>query len=201
MLLRRFRTHRPVPAGDGTVSTNRTRFTNEFIEAATAAGLRLKPALAKAIANQLSERDEDGELQTCRANQPEADSDTAGHHTSPGTQEYHQYLDREVKPSVPDACIMSPEPGRVDSFTRHFDQYVPPRPLEEIDRDLDEVRPHSRAAGGGQEVIGLDAARHPPDGPLPPLMRFPKWSSAGDKRNTTINSAVPVQLYRCVLPR
>ncbi|KMK71230.1 restriction endonuclease subunit M, partial [Kocuria rhizophila] len=133
--------------GDGAVSTNRTQFTNEFMEAATEAGLRLKPALVKVIVNELSERDEDGELQTGRLNQPEADSTLRDTENVPWDEDIHEYLDREVKPFVPDAWIdeSKTKEGAEIPFTRHFYEYVPPRPLEEIDRDLDEVLGRIRA--------------------------------------------------------
>ncbi|MGR6613653.1 type I restriction-modification system subunit M [Kocuria rhizophila] len=133
--------------GDGTVSTNRSRFTNEFMEAATSAGLRLKPALVKVIVNELSERDEEGELQTGRLNQPEADSTLRDTENVPWDEDIHEYLEREVKPFVPDAWIdeSKTKEGAEIPFTRHFYEYVLPRPLEEIDRDLDEVLGRIRA--------------------------------------------------------
>ena len=52
-----------------------------------------------------------------------------------------EYLQREVIPFVPDAWIdhNKTKEGAEIPFTRHFYEYVPPRSLEEIDRDLDEV--------------------------------------------------------------
>ena len=59
------------------------------------------------------------------------------------------YLAREVLPHVPDAWIdvskTDPLDGQVGivgyeiPFNRHFYQYQPPRPLAEIDADLDAV--------------------------------------------------------------
>ena len=59
----------------------------------------------------------------------------------PWDEDIHKYLEREVKPFVPDAWIdeSKTKVGVEIPFTRHFYEYVPPRPLEEIDRDLDEV--------------------------------------------------------------
>ena len=44
-------------------------------------------------------------------------------------------------PHVPDAWIdhTKTKVGYEIPFTRHFYKYVPPRPLEEIDADLDEL--------------------------------------------------------------
>lgn len=49
------------------------------------------------------------------------------------------YFDAEVKPHVPDAWIdwARTKTGYEIPFTRHFYKYVPPRPLAEIDADLE----------------------------------------------------------------
>ncbi|MCQ6250790.1 SAM-dependent DNA methyltransferase [Streptomyces samsunensis] len=49
------------------------------------------------------------------------------------------YFDAEVKPHVPDAWIdwSKAKTGYEIPFTRHFYKYVPPRPLAEIDADLE----------------------------------------------------------------
>ena len=59
------------------------------------------------------------------------------------------YFEKEVLPHVPDAWIDGSKKDAIDGevgivgyeipFNRHFYQYVPPRPLEEIDSDLDKV--------------------------------------------------------------
>ncbi|GAA4808744.1 restriction endonuclease subunit M [Marinicella pacifica] len=59
------------------------------------------------------------------------------------------YFKKEVQPHVPDAWIDAGKKDALDDeigivgyeipFNRHFYQYVPPRPLEEIDKELDLV--------------------------------------------------------------
>ena len=59
------------------------------------------------------------------------------------------YFLKEVQPHVPDAWIDAGKRDAKDNevgivgyeiaFNRHFYQYQPPRPLEEIDADLDAV--------------------------------------------------------------
>ena len=51
------------------------------------------------------------------------------------------YFEAEVRPHVPDAWVdrAKTKTGYEIPFTRHFYQYVPPRPLEEIDADLNRV--------------------------------------------------------------
>ena len=76
-----------------------------------------------------------------KAGKPEADASLRDTENVPWDQDIHDYLEREVTPFVPDAWIdeTKTKEGVEIPFTRHFYQYVPPRPLEEIDRDLDEV--------------------------------------------------------------
>jgi type I restriction enzyme M protein len=59
----------------------------------------------------------------------------------PWDQDVDAYFEREVKPFLPDAWVdhSKTKEGCEIPFTRHFYVYTPPRPLEEIDRDLDEV--------------------------------------------------------------
>ena len=49
------------------------------------------------------------------------------------------YFDAEVLPHVPDAWVEESKTkvGYEIPFTRHFYKYVPPRPLAEIDADLE----------------------------------------------------------------
>ena len=60
-----------------------------------------------------------------------------------------EYFAREVQPHVPDAWINADKTDDIDKeigivgfeipFNRHFYVYEPPRPLQEIDADLDAV--------------------------------------------------------------
>ena len=49
------------------------------------------------------------------------------------------FIEREVLPYTPDAWLKddATKIGYEVSFTRHFYKYVPPRPLAEIDADLE----------------------------------------------------------------
>jgi type I restriction enzyme M protein len=59
----------------------------------------------------------------------------------PWNEDIDAYFEREVKPFLPDAWIdkAKTKEGCEIPFTRHFYVYTPPRPLEEIDNELDEV--------------------------------------------------------------
>ncbi len=56
----------------------------------------------------------------------------------PLTENIQRYFEREVLPHVPDAWIDEDKTkiGYELPFTRYFYEYTPPRPLEEIDDEL-----------------------------------------------------------------
>ena len=95
--------------------------------------------------------DEDGKPVTDRKGVPKSDpkrrdtesvpftygGNTAGDNTRDET--IKAYLEAEVLPHVPDAWVDTKKTkvGYEIPFTRHFYKYVPPRPLAEIDADLE----------------------------------------------------------------
>ena len=105
------------------------------------------PAL-KLLINQLGEQDDAAKVCTTKG-EPEASSELRDYENVPLGEDIHAYLEREVRPHVPDAWIdvskTDPLDGQVGiigyeiPFNRHFYQYQPPRPLAEIDADLDAV--------------------------------------------------------------
>ena len=130
-------------AGDesaGVVSTSREEFTQALKQTLDAHSAKLSPALLKVVIAELGEHDESGELVT-KAGNPEPDTSLRDTENVPWNEDVDEYLQREVIPFVPDAWIdhAKTKEGAEIPFTRHFYEYVPPRPLEEIDRDLDEV--------------------------------------------------------------
>lgn len=131
----------------GHVSTNRDQFHKDVKKRCAQAGVTLKPAELKMLLTELSEHDDDGNLVTKRNGEPEPDASLRDTENVPWEEDIYEYLAREVKPFVPDAWIdeSKTKVGTEIPFTRHFYEYVPPRPLEEIDRDLDEVLGRIRA--------------------------------------------------------
>ncbi|WP_218220343.1 class I SAM-dependent DNA methyltransferase [Nesterenkonia sp. Act20] len=123
------------------VSTQRAVFQRDLKQRLDKAGIALKPAELKALLGELGDHDDDGELVTKRDGTPESDSALRDTENVPWDQGIHDYLEREVKPFVPDAWIdeTKTKEGTEIPFARHFYRYVPPRPLNEIDRDLEEV--------------------------------------------------------------
>lgn len=123
------------------VNTQRQVVDKELRARLDEAGLVLKPAEFKAVLAGLGEHDDYGELVTKRNGAPEPNTDLRDSENVPWNYDIHDYLEREVKAFVPDAWIdeSKTKEGVEISFTKQFYEYVPPRPLEEIDRDLDEV--------------------------------------------------------------
>jgi type I restriction enzyme M protein len=105
------------------------------------------PAL-KLLQKHLGEHDDDAEV--CKSGgKIEANPDLRDNENVPLGEDIYDYFKREVLPHVPNAWIDETKTDAQDGlvgivgyeipFNRHFYKYVPPRPLEEIDADLDKV--------------------------------------------------------------
>jgi type I restriction enzyme M protein len=94
----------------------------------------------------LSERDPEADICTDKKGKPEADTGLRDYENVPLGESVYEYFEREVKPHVPNAWIdeskRDDKDGKVGivgfeiPFNRHFYEFVPPRPLDEIDADL-----------------------------------------------------------------
>ncbi|MFB9147295.1 N-6 DNA methylase [Halomonas alkalicola] len=128
------------------VFTNRDAFTKALKAALQEAGLKVGAPVQKAILSALSERDPEADICLDKKGNPEPDSGLRDNENVPLGESVFDYFEREVKPHVPDAWIdeekRDPLDGRIGivgfeiPFNRHFYQFTPPRPLEEIDADL-----------------------------------------------------------------
>ena len=97
--------------------------------------------VSKQVWNAVSVPDPDGEIQRDRKGRTLPDPNLRDYENVPLDEDIHEYLEREVLPHVPDAWI-DEEKTRIGyeiPFTRYFYEYVPPRPLEEIDAELKEL--------------------------------------------------------------
>lgn len=127
--------------------TNREKFLEEFEP-------YLKPKklgvpLKKVVFNALSERSDTADICTDANGNPEPDSDLRDHENVPFDQDSYEYFEKEVRPYVFDAWINESvrdnkdnEVGKVGyeiPFTRYFYKYEPPRELEAIEKDIEEV--------------------------------------------------------------
>jgi len=73
-----------------------------------------------------------------RENSYEPDPELRGFENVPLKDDVDAYFEREVRPHVPEAWLDRDKDkiGYEINFNRHFYEYTPPRPLEEIDGDL-----------------------------------------------------------------
>lgn len=124
-----------------------------FIQALNAKDIKPSAPELKLLQKHLGEHDD--RAQVCRfrtgrlKGELEANPELRDYENVPLGEDIVDYFHREVVPHVPDAWIddekTDPKDGEVGvvgyeiPFNRHFYQYVPPRPLEEIDADLDKV--------------------------------------------------------------
>jgi type I restriction enzyme M protein len=129
-----------------TLYKNRDEFEIVLTDTLRAADVKIAAPVKKAIANALAERDETAEICTDRDGNPEPDADLRDYENVPLKDDIDEYLRREVLPHVPDAWVDESKTriGYEIPFTRHFYEYVPPRPLEEIEREIKELEDEIR---------------------------------------------------------
>jgi type I restriction enzyme M protein len=127
--------------GDETVWKNRAAFQKALKDSAKAEGLSLPAPLFKTVTVELGEQDDTADVSTDAKGNPEPDASLRDTENIPWDEDIDTYLAREVLPYAPAAWVdhSKTKEGAEIPFTRHFYRYVPPRPLEEIDSDLDAV--------------------------------------------------------------
>ena len=113
-----------------------------------AAGVKLAAPERKAVLSALGERDPEAEVCRDRKGNPEPDTELRDTETVPLREDVDAYIAREVLPHVPDAWVdeSKTKVGYEIPLNRHFYAYEPPRPLEEIESDLQTLE---------QEIAGL----------------------------------------------
>ncbi len=144
-----------------TLHRDREAFLAELARAAVKTGLKLPAPVKKAILEALAERDETAAI--CRGNDgaPEPDPELRDTERVPLAQgedpvdgdgvpaSVRTFFEREVEPHVPDAWIDTSKRDHRDgkvglvgyeiNFNRYFYQYKPPRPLAEIEAEIQEI--------------------------------------------------------------
>ena len=133
----------------GKLFLDRAAFDDQLSRAARDAGLKLAAPIRKAILSALSERNAEAEMCRDRDGRPEPDPELRDTENVPLSDDVESFFAREVKPHVPDAWIdttrRDPQDGEVGlvgyeiNFNRYFYEYRPPRPLEEIEADIQQV--------------------------------------------------------------
>lgn len=110
--------------------------------AAIAASLpRLSAAKRKLVLSAFLPSDPDGEVVVNRNGAPEPDPELRDHENVPLDEEVGRYLAREITPYSADAWIDETRTavGYEIPLTRYFYRYVEPRPLKDIDAEIDEA--------------------------------------------------------------
>ena len=129
-----------------TVVKDRKAFEDILDDAAKHAEIKLSAPVRKAILNALSERDETAAICIDKDGKPEADPELRDTERVPLAEDVNAFFEREVKPHVPDAWIDESKRDAKDkevgivgyeiNFNRYFYRYSPPRPLEDIEADI-----------------------------------------------------------------
>jgi type I restriction enzyme M protein len=125
-------------------------FRSHLKEELDARGISIRKKKRTDILDALSEKDPDAKPARDTKGRLIADSDLRDHERVPLKEDVYEYFEREVKPHVEDAFIdedytddQDGKVGRVGyeiNFNRYFYEYDPPRPLDEIEEDLQEVQ-------------------------------------------------------------
>ncbi len=103
--------------------------------------------MVKAILAAAAVADPQAPLVVDKKGQPLPDPDLRDNENVPLNEDISAYVTREVLPHVPDAWVDESKTkiGYEIPFTRHFYVYTPPRPLAEIDAELDAVEAEIQA--------------------------------------------------------
>ncbi|MFD1589276.1 N-6 DNA methylase [Halorientalis brevis] len=134
---------------DDTLYKDKEEFEEELDKAIEEAGLDLKKSVRGNIFNALGEKDPDAEIVRDSKGRPERDTDLTDYEYVPLDKDVQDYFEKEVQPYQPNAWInedmTDPQDGGLGkigyeiNFNRYFYEYEPPRPLEEIEEDIEEV--------------------------------------------------------------
>ena len=132
----------------GEVMRDREAFVEVLRGVEKATGVKLAAPERKAVLSALGERDPEAAMCLDSKGNPEPDPDLRDTETMPLSEDVDAYVAREVLPHVPDAWVDESKTkiGYEIPLNRHFYVYEPPRPLEEIESDLQALE---------QEIAGL----------------------------------------------
>lgn len=132
---------------DARLWKNRAQFQKALKDAAKAEGLALSAQLLKTVTTELGEQDDTADVCLDAKGNPEPDASLRDTENVPWDEDVDVYVARELLTYASDAWVdhSKTREGAEIPFTRHFYKYVPPRPLEEIDRDLEAVMDELRA--------------------------------------------------------
>ena len=132
-----------------TMVNDRRAFEGVLDDAAKRASIRLSAPVRKAVLSVLSELDENAAICRDRDGQPEPDPALRDTERVPLAEDVDAFFEREVQPHVPDAWIDESRRDHKDkqigivgyeiNFNRYFYRYSPPRPLADIEADIQSI--------------------------------------------------------------
>jgi len=130
----------------GNLFLNRDEFDKLLTEHLCNANIKVGAPLKKAILSALSEQDDEADICTGKHGSPEPDPGLRDHELVPLSENWQDYMEREVLPFVPDAWVdekytdaRDKQVGRVGyeiNFNRYFYKPTPMRTVEEIQADI-----------------------------------------------------------------
>ncbi|CAM5734426.1 hypothetical protein SAFG77S_11621 [Streptomyces afghaniensis] len=126
---------------DDVLYKSREAFTKRLKQLFKDKGLTIGAALLKAILAALSEKDETADICIDSKGNPEADPDLRDTENVPLKEDILEYLEREVKPNVPDAWIDESKTkiGYEIYFTKHFYKFKLLRSSSEIMNEIKDL--------------------------------------------------------------
>lgn len=141
---------------EDTLYKDKKEFEAKVDEAIEEAGLNLKKSVRGNVFNALGRKDPDAEIVRDNKGNPERDTDLTEYEYVPLEKDVRDYFEEEVQPYQPNAWInedmTDPQDGELGkigyeiNFNRYFYEYEPPRPLNEIEEDIEEVE---------QQIVGM----------------------------------------------
>lgn len=134
---------------EDTLYKDKDEFEKQLDEAIEEAKLDLKKSVRGNIFNALGRKDPDAEIVRDSKGNPERDTDLTEYEYVPLKKDVRDYFEEEVQPYQPNAWInedmTDPQDGGLGkigyeiNFNRYFYEYEPPRPLIEIEEDIEKV--------------------------------------------------------------
>jgi len=101
----------------------------------------LSTAQINGLVKHFAERDDEAPIVTDKKGKPSPDPDLRDTENVPLTEDIDAYIEREIKPHLDEFWVdrSKDKVGYEIPFIRHFYKYTPPRPLEEIDGELNQL--------------------------------------------------------------
>jgi type I restriction enzyme M protein len=101
----------------------------------------LTTAQLNGIVKHFAQRDDEAPVVTDKKGKPAPDPELRDTENVPLTQDIPEYIEREIAPHLEEFWIdhSKDKIGYEIPFTRHFYKYTPPRPLAEIDKELNQL--------------------------------------------------------------